>query len=178
MENGAAKKINNYFRMKPEGELPEHKTAAEIDDLDWAIIEEQQADAFFSYAELAEKWDVTPATIRNRIKRLKANGVIDVVMVINPYKVGFDTFAMIGIKLQASASPQSLLDKLQSTEGVTGITRVVGNFDFFFTYVCRNLEEYRKFITDELRTYPEIATFESFLGLDLFERKFLVGVVS
>ncbi len=177
MENHELKKVNNYFRMKPEHKLPEHKMAAEVDDLDWAIIEEQQADPFFSYAELAEKWNVTPATVRNRIKRLKTNGVIDVVMVINPYKLGFDTFAMIGIKLHANASPQNLLDRLQATEGVTGITRVAGNFDFFFTYVCRNLEEYRQFITDELRNIPEIAVFESFIGLDLYERKFLVGLV-
>lgn len=178
MDNNNHKQINNYFRSKPENKLPEHKMAAEIDDLDWAIIEEQQADPFFSYVELAEKWNVTPATVRNRIKRLKTNGVIDVVMVINPYKVGFDTFAMIGVKLNANASPQVFLDSLQAVEGVTGITRVVGNFDFIFTYVCRNLEEYRQFITDELRRIPEIASFESFLGLDLYERKFLVGLIS
>ena len=138
----------------------------------------QQEDPFFSYTDLAEQWGVTAATVRNRIKRLKINGVIDVVMVINPYKIGYETFAMIGIKLQANASPLHLIERLQSTLGVAGITMVAGNYDLFVVYVCRNLEEYRQFINDELRSIKEIASFESFIGLDLFERKFLVGVVS
>jgi DNA-binding Lrp family transcriptional regulator len=137
----------------------------------------QQEDPFFSYNDLADKWNVTGATVRNRIKRLKANGVLDVVTVINPYKVGFDTFAQIGIKLKANASPQKLLDTLQNIEGVSGIIMVAGSFDFFITYVCRNLEEYRKFVTTELREIPEIASFESYIGLDLYERKFLAGVI-
>ncbi len=60
--------------------------------------------------------------------------------------------------------------------GVSGVTMVSGNFDFFVTYICHNLEEYRRFVTEELRRIPEIAAFESYMGLDLYERKFLVGV--
>ncbi len=178
MENNNKKKANNVLRHKREIKLPDHKTVAELDELDWAIIEAQQVDQFFSYAELAENWNVTPATVRNRIKRLKTNGVIDVVMVINPYKIGFETFAMIGIKLKANATQEHLISRLQEIEGVSGITMVSGGFDFFVVYVCRNMEEYRQFIAEELRKMPEIESFESFIGLDLYERKFLVGLVS
>ncbi len=178
MENDDRIRANNVLRLRPESKLPPHKTMVELDELDWAIIEAQQEDPFFSYTELADQWNVTPATVRNRIKRLKANGVIDVVMVINPYKIGYDTFAMIGIKLQADVSPVQLIERLQSTVGVAGITMVAGSFDLFVVYVCRNLEEYRQFIDEELRSSREIASFESFIGMDLFERKFLVGVVS
>jgi Lrp/AsnC family transcriptional regulator, regulator for asnA, asnC and gidA len=168
----------NILKLSEKSKLPEHKTAAELDDLDRAIIEAQQEDPFFSYSELAEKWNVTSATVRNRIKRLKATGVIDVVMVINPYKIGYDTFALIGIKIKAGRNPDNFVKKLQDTSGVSGVTMVAGIYDFFVTYVCRNLEEYRRFITDDLRQIPEIESFESFIGLDLYERKFLVGVVS
>lgn len=178
MEKNHHKKSNNVLRHRRESNLPDHKTAAELDELDWSIIEAQQEDPFFSYSELAEKWDVTPATVRNRIKRLKTNGVIDVVMVINPYKIGYETFAMIGIKLKANANQEHLIPRLQEIEGVSGITMVSGGFDFFVVYVCRNLEEYRQFISEELRKMPEIENFESFIGLDLYERKFLVGLVS
>jgi Lrp/AsnC family transcriptional regulator, regulator for asnA, asnC and gidA len=171
------KDLKNVLRLRSTFHLPEHKAPVELDDLDRAIIEAQQEDPFFSYSDLAENWDVTGATVRNRIKRLKTNGVLDVVTVINPYKVGFDTFAQIGIKLKANASPQNLLDRFQDIEGVSGIIMVAGNFDFFVTYVCRNLEEFRKFITQELREIPEIESFEIFIGLDLYERKFLAGVI-
>jgi hypothetical protein len=44
-------------------------------------------------------------------------------------------------------------------------------------HISRNLEEYRRFFTETLRNLPEIASVESFIGLDLYERIFLVGVV-
>jgi Lrp/AsnC family transcriptional regulator, regulator for asnA, asnC and gidA len=169
---------NNVLRLGTNSELPEHKTVVELDDLDRALIETQQEDPFFTYNEMAERWGVTPATIRNRIKRLKTSGVIDVVTVINPYKVGFETFATIGVKLKADASPEKFVKALGEIEGVSGITMVAGSFDFFITYVCRNMEEYRRSIVEQLRSLPEIESFESFIGLELYERKFLVGLIN
>ncbi|MDR3576140.1 MAG: Lrp/AsnC family transcriptional regulator [Anaerolineaceae bacterium] len=168
---------NNVLRLGSVHELPDHKTAVELDDLDRALIETQLEDPFFSYSDFAEKWGITQATIRNRIRRLKTSGVIDVVTVINPYKVGFETFAMIGVRIKAESSPEKFAAALERFEGVSGITMVAGSFDFFITYVCRNMEEYRRFITEQLRNIPEIESLESFIGLDLYERKFLVGLI-
>lgn len=67
-------KGKNLLRIRANAELPSHKTKASLDDLDREILELHQKDVTFSYNELAEKWDVTVATIRNRIKRLKELG--------------------------------------------------------------------------------------------------------
>lgn len=171
-------KRNNVLRVGEKSHLPDHKIAVELDNLDRMLIEVQQEDPFFSFNEMAEKWGITSTTVRNRIKRLKTSGVIDVVTVINPYKVGFETYAIIGIKIKVNASPGKLVETLQCVGGVSGITMVAGSFDFFITYVCRNMAEYQRFITDQLRNIPEIASFESFIGLDLYERKFLVGLTN
>jgi Lrp/AsnC family transcriptional regulator, regulator for asnA, asnC and gidA len=170
---------NNYIlRLGETPKLPEHKTAVELDELDRAIIESQQEDPFFSYNEMAEKWNVTPATIRNRIKTLKAEGVIDVVTLINPYKIGFETFATIGVKLKARAKPDEFVEAISAMDGISGLTMVAGSFDFFITCVCRNMDEYRWSIVEQLRSIPEIESFESFIGLELYERNFLVGLVN
>jgi hypothetical protein len=47
---------------------------------------------------------VTVATIGNQIKRLKASGVMDVLLVMNPYKISYNTFTIIGIKLETGTS--------------------------------------------------------------------------
>jgi Lrp/AsnC family transcriptional regulator, regulator for asnA, asnC and gidA len=177
-QSNKKEKSKNVLRVRSNPEMPEHKVALDLDDLDLALIEIQQEDPFFSYNDFAEKFGVTGVTIRNRIKRLKIGGVIDVVTVINPYKVGFDTFAYIGIKIKVDASPRKLVESLQEVEGVSGIVMVSGGFDFIVTYVCRNMEEYRQFVTEQLRGISEIAAFESFIGLDLYERKFLIGLIS
>ena len=61
---------NKVFRIRAEGDLPDHKALAALDDLDREILEIHQQDVFFSYNDFAQKWGVTPATIRNRVKRL------------------------------------------------------------------------------------------------------------
>jgi DNA-binding Lrp family transcriptional regulator len=165
------------LRIRAAADLPSHKVAAPIDDLDRDILEMHQADVFFSYSDLADKWDVTVATIRNRIKRLKASGVMDVILVMNPYKIGFNTFAIIGVKLETGANPDDIVPNLLSIPGMTNVVMVAGRYDFFLHYVCKNMEEYRQFVSEELRRIPGIANVESFIGLDLYERNFELGVI-
>ncbi len=170
-------RYNQVLRIQAEEGLPDHKKAASLDDLDRDILEMHQKDVFFSYAELAEKWGVTTATIRNRIRRLKASGVMDVILVINPYKIGYNTFAIVGIRLETGASPDKVVSILLSTPGVTNVVMVAGRYDFFVHYVCRNMEEYRRFVVERFRKIPGIASIESFIGLDLYERKFELGMI-
>jgi Lrp/AsnC family transcriptional regulator for asnA, asnC and gidA len=168
---------DNLLKIRADAELPSHKTEITLDDLDRDILEMHQRDVFFSYADLAEKWDVTVATIRNRIKRLKGAGVMDVILVMNPYKIGYNTFAKIGIKLETGAQFDDVISILLSIPGVTSVVMVAGRYDIFIDYVCKNTEEYRRFITEKLRRISGIANIESFIGLDLYERKFELGVI-
>ena len=132
------------LRIKADADLPSHKVAVSIDDLDRDILEMHQADVFFSYSDLAEKWDVTVATIRNRFKRLKASGVMDVILVMNPYKIGFNTFAIIGIKLGTGAIPEDIVSTLLGIPGVTNVVMVAGRYDFFFHVLTDIMDEYRQ----------------------------------
>lgn len=168
---------NDVFKIRPYENLPEHKVMATLDDLDRDILEMHLRDVFFSYNELAEKWEVTGATIRNRVKRLKALGVMDVILVMNPYKIGYTTFAIIGIKTESAGDVDTIVSTLLSFPGVTNVMMVAGRYDFFVHYVCQNTEEYHRFIVESLKKIPGISTVESFIGLELYERKFELGVI-
>ena len=168
---------NQVLRIRADEDLPDHKRAASLDDLDRAILEAHQEDVFFSYRELAEKRGVTEATVRNRVRRLKASGVMDLVLVMNPYKIGYPTFTIIGIKLGNGASPDDVVSTLLAMPGISSVVMVTGRFDLLAWYVCRDLEEYRLFVTEELRDVPGVDAIESFVGLDLYEPKFQLGVI-
>jgi len=73
-------------------------------------------------------------------------------------------------------SPDEAVSALLAIPGVASVVMVTGRFDLFVWYVCRDLEEYRHFATKELREVPGIDAFESFVGLDLYEPKFQLGV--
>ena len=135
------------LRIRAETELPSHKVAASLDDLDRDILEMHQNDVFFSYVELAERWDVTVATNRNRIK------------------------------LETGAHPDNVVSTLLPIPVVTNVVIVAGRYDFFLHYVRQNKEEYRQFVAEQLRKILGIANVESFIGIDLYERKFELGVI-
>jgi DNA-binding Lrp family transcriptional regulator len=159
-EKGDRNNEDNLLRIRADTDLPNHKEAASLDDLDRDILEMHQKDVFLSYAELAEKWDVTVATIRNRIKRLKSSGAMDVILAMNPHKIGYNTFAIIGIKLETGAG--LVVSALLSIPGVTNLVMVAGRYDFFIQNVCQNMEEYRQFLAEHLRKIPGLSNVESF----------------
>ncbi len=177
MKNPEDMNSNNIFRIRADEDLPEYKVLATLDDLDREILEIHQQDVFFSYNDLAQKWGVTPATIRNRVKRLKSMGVMDVILVMNPYKIGYTTYSIIGIRLEPGVDASQIAETLLTLSGVTNVVMVAGRYDFFVNYICRNTEEYREFVMNQLRMIPGISTVESFIGLDLYERKFELGVI-
>jgi DNA-binding Lrp family transcriptional regulator len=57
------------------------------------------------------------------------------------------------------------------------VVMVAGWYDFFVHYVCGNMEECRQFVVERFRKIPGVANIESFIGLDLYERKFELGVI-
>ena len=85
--------------------------------------------------------------------------------------------ALMGIRLETGANPDEVTSKLLAIPGVTNVVMVAGRYDFFVHYVCRNMEEYRQFVVERFRKIPGIANIESFIGLDLYERKFELGVI-
>lgn len=169
---------SNTMPILAEFELPEHKTAVALDDLDRALLEIQQEDAFFSYREFAKRHGITEATVRNRLKRLRATGVMDLILVINPYKIGYGVFTIIGLNLAANTPPTQVTSALERIPGVVSIMTVTGRYDIIIEYVCPNLEEYRLFVSKHLREIPGISSFESYVGLDLHRKKFELGVVT
>jgi len=174
---GKTESDKQVLRILPVDNLPEHKEVVPLDDLDREILENFQKDAFFSYAPLAKKWNVTTATIRNRINRMKEAGVMDVILVMNPYKIGYSAYSIIGIRLKDEVNIDQVASNLLAIPGVTNLIMVAGRYDFFLHYIGKNMEEYRRFIIETLREIPGILTIESFIGLDLYERPFEFGVI-
>ncbi|NGN70055.1 Lrp/AsnC family transcriptional regulator [Streptomyces sp. A7024] len=47
-----------------------------LDDLDWSILRELQADARLSYAQLGRRVNLSPPAVAERVRRLEREGVI------------------------------------------------------------------------------------------------------
>ena len=85
------------------GAGPRHgKTAGEVSDLDKRIIEHLQQDGRKPFTQIAADLGVSEAAVRARTNRLIERGIMQVVGVTDPLKLGFQQWAMIGIRCEAS----------------------------------------------------------------------------
>src|SRR6188768_3727149 len=76
--------------------------ADDVSALDKRIIEHLQADGRRPFTQIAADLGVSEAAVRARTNRLIERGIMQVVGVTDPLKLGFQQWAMIGIKCEAS----------------------------------------------------------------------------
>ncbi len=73
----------------------------EITELDQRIIEHLQADGRRAFTQIAAELGVSEAAVRARTNRLIDRGILQIVAITDPIKLGFRQEAMIGVRCQA-----------------------------------------------------------------------------
>src|SRR5215475_12012493 len=81
-----------------------------LDEISKQIIEQLQADGRRSYAAIGKAVGLSEAAVRQRVQRLHEAGIISVVAVTDPIKLGFRRQAMIG--LRCDGDPQQVAEEL------------------------------------------------------------------
>ncbi|MFV2070099.1 MAG: Lrp/AsnC family transcriptional regulator, partial [Pirellulales bacterium] len=84
-------------------------TERDLDDKDLQLIAALQIDGRASFADLAQGIDLSQAAIRLRVNRLLESGILEIVAVTDPLRIGFSVQAMFG--LTANGDIEALSDK-------------------------------------------------------------------
>ena len=77
------------------------RSAEDVSELDRAIIERLQADGRRPFTQIAAELGVSEAAVRARTNRLTERGVLQIVGVADPMKLGYDQVALIGVRCGA-----------------------------------------------------------------------------
>ena len=72
--------------------------AVKLDPVNRRIIEILQREGRCPYTSIARELGISEAAVRARVQRLTDAGVLDVVAVTNPLKLGFDVMALVGVQ--------------------------------------------------------------------------------
>jgi Lrp/AsnC family transcriptional regulator for asnA, asnC and gidA len=143
-----------------------NQSAQSLDEIDRQIIEVLQKDGRTAFAQIAEQLNVSPGMIRLRYNRLVEQGVLRVVAITNPLRMGFATMAMIGIRAEGSKLLE-VAEKVSKFDEVIYMIISSGRFDIFAEVVCRDHEDLLRFITEKLSTIDGVRESESFMHLKI-----------
>ena len=139
---------------------------SKIDDLDRAILQALMNDARTPYAELAKRFDVSPATIHVRIEKMKAANIIEgTEVIVNPKTLGYDVCCFIGINLYAARDYHSALAKLDALEEVVEAYYTTGAYNIFVKLMCKSIQELQHVLIDKLQAIEEVQSTETLISL-------------
>ena len=115
-----------------------------------------------SFGEIAKELSITPNTVRGRVKKLLANGVMEVTSVIDPDKIENHFLAVIGVKLK-NMNLEKKGEQFSKLKGVISVGVVTGQFDLIITVLLNNEFSLLDFLTKEVSKVTDVLSTETFV---------------
>jgi len=138
-----------------------------LDKLDLQIIQEMMENAEISYADLGKKLFVSGGTIHVRIKKLEEYGIVKGTRLnVDLKSLGYDVIAFIGIFLEKSSLYDSVAQELKKIPEIVRLNYTTGNYSMFAEIVCKDIQQLKFVLHDELQKIKGIERTETFISLD------------
>ena len=138
-----------------------------LDKLDLQIIQAMIEDAEVSYADLGKQFFVSGGTIHVRIKKLEELGIVKGKRLAVDLKVlGYDIIAFIGIYLEKSSMYDNVAQALKNIPQVVRVNYTTGNYSMFVEIVCKDMQQLRFVLHDELQNIKGIERTETLISLE------------
>jgi len=149
---------------------PHHRA---IDGVDKAIIAELQLDGRVSYAVIAKRIELSEAAVRQRVQRLREDGVVQIVGVTDPTVMGFARWAMIGIVVEGDV--RTVSDALVAVAEIDYVVLTAGSFDILVEVVAEDDEQLLSLLNATIRSIPGVRSTETFVYLRLAKQTYSWG---
>ena len=139
-----------------------------LDEVSKLIIEQLQKDGRKSYAEIGKVVGLSEAAVRQRVQKLTESGVLQIVAVTDPLKLGFSRQAMIGIRCVGDS--MQVADEIAKIPAVDYVVITAGSFDVMAEVVCEDDDQLIELLNDKIRSLPGVVSSETFVYLRLHKQ--------
>jgi len=136
-----------------------------VDRIDLTILSELEQAPNASISTLARKAGISRPNATSRLSRLINEEITRVVGFVTPFRMGYPTAAMIGMR----ASPNdtnAVLEKVRSLPGVYWAASLAGRYDLFALAVWQDPIVLSRFLGTQLGTIPGIRDIETTILMD------------
>ncbi len=144
------------------------------DKLNRMIVRMLEEDGRRPFAEIAAALNVSEGTIRNRVSGMRQAGELRIVALVDPGAAEYQTDAMLGLKVAASATPASVAERLAAQQEVVYILWVSGRYDLLVEIVSEERDALVRFLETHIHGKPDIASVETMTGLKSMKNQFLL----
>ena len=146
------------------------RTTPTLDSTSKAIIEQLQLDGRRSYAEIGKAVGLSEAAVRQRVQKLTDAGVMQIVAVTDPLRLGFSRQAMLGVRVNGDT--RVVADQLAEIPEVDYVVLSAGSFDIIVEIVCEDDEALLELLNERIRAIEGVSSTETFLYLQLKKQRY------
>ncbi len=135
---------------------------AELDELDRLILHALQADGRTPFTQIAKQAGVSEATIRGRYRNLVEQGIVRTVGIVDPYALGFDAPAIIGVSVEPGRL-DVVAEAISALPEVSYLVMTLGGFDLVLEVFCRDLPDLTNWLTQRLHSIPGVRSTQTLM---------------
>lgn len=126
-----------------------------LDALDIQIIDILQSEGRIPVTQIGARIDVPHPTVRDRIRRLEEEGVIEgYAAVINPAKVGYLISCLVQVSMEQNLELDETLAVLRGIDEVTEFLVLTGATDIAVRVYARDIDHLRDIIYRKIKSIP------------------------
>ncbi len=139
------------------------------DALNRKIIAMLQHDGRMPFSKIAEELGTSEGTVRYRVHQMTEAKVLKIIGVADPIALGNEGYALIALKLGASADPREVSRRFETCDEVTYILFAAGQYDLVVEVICETHRNLREFLLEHCYGQPDIMAVEPMMALALYK---------
>jgi DNA-binding Lrp family transcriptional regulator len=141
-----------------------------LDDIDWHILKELQADGRMTNVELARRVGISAPPCLRRVRTLEESGIIRGYRTLLDEKaLGYDltAFCFVSLSSQADTDLAAFEAKVRGWDIVRECWILSGDVDFILKCVAQDLRSFQAFVIDHLTKAPAVAGVKTALTIKM-----------
>lgn len=137
-----------------------------LDQTDRTILQALKEDGRMPFTEIARRLGASPNMVRQRVQRLIEAGVLQIVAVTNPTRIGYHTMALIGVKADGNRL-QEIAQEIAAFDEVIYLTITSSQYNLLVEVICVDNSDLLRFLTEKLYSVDGVRDTETFIYLDI-----------
>lgn len=146
-----------------------------LDGIDNKLVKLLEHDAWQRAETLAEVLNISPATVRRRLRRLIQNGVLRAVAVADSSTITLPLTVVIALDV-AHQDIDHIAKTLSGLSEITWLATTTGQFDIIVLGQFHSMEELNEFLRSKLALMEGIKNSQTFVCLHIDKGRHLLSI--
>jgi Lrp/AsnC family transcriptional regulator for asnA, asnC and gidA len=139
------------------------------------MIELLQLDGRKTTRQLARETGVSELTARRKLRRLIEQDIIRVVATVDPFDVGYETPAVIGLRVDPQRL-EEVAEAIARLPNVVYVAATTGNIDLIVEVMAGTNRDLADFLLQHLSGIPGVRSSETNLIIRIFKQSWAWGI--